>query len=415
MKKSRLKDSAVEFPRQVRLKPRRERSVRRRHPWVFSGAIAEVRGRPSPGETVAVCDAHGEFLAWGQYSPHSQIRVRLVSWRRADAVDAPDFWRARIRRAVAARAPLRAEGHTTAFRLVHAESDALPGLIADLYGETLVVQFLTQGAELRRELLVSLLAEEVRPQAVYERSDADVRRKEGLAARSGLLQGSLPQPLIVVENGLRFAVDVRQGHKTGFYLDQRENRALLRRFVTRRARMGEPPDLLNVFAYTGGFTLAALAGGATSAINVDTSAEALRRGRENLSRNGFDGAQVEDRVGDAFQLLRQMRRQERRFDLIVLDPPKFAFTRRDVQRAARGYKDINLQAFHLLRPGGLLFTFSCSGLISPDLFQKIVFGAALDAGREARIIAPLAQGPDHPIALTFPEGAYLKGLVCRVD
>ncbi len=415
MKKSRLKDSAVEFPRQVRLKPRRERSVRRRHPWVFSGAIAEVRGRPSPGETVAVCDAHGEFLAWGQYSPHSQIRVRLVSWRRADAVDAPDFWRARIRRAVAARAPLRAEGHTTAFRLVHAESDALPGLIADLYGETLVVQFLTQGAELRRELLVSLLAEEVRPQAVYERSDADVRRKEGLAARSGLLQGSLPQPLIVVENGLRFAVDVRQGHKTGFYLDQRENRALLRRFVARRVRMGEPPDLLNVFAYTGGFTLAALAGGATSAINVDTSAEALRRGRENLSRNGFDGAQVEDRVGDAFQLLRQMRRQERRFDLIVLDPPKFAFTRRDVQRAARGYKDINMQAFHLLRPGGLLFTFSCSGLISPDLFQKIVFGAALDAGREARIIAPLAQGPDHPIALTFPEGAYLKGLVCRVD
>ena len=415
MKKSRLKDSAVEFPRQVRLKPRRERSVRRRHPWVFSGAIAEVRGQPSPGETVAVCDAHGEFLAWGQYSPHSQIRVRLVSWRRADAVDAPDFWRARIRRAVAARAPLRAEGHTTAFRLVHAESDALPGLIADLYGETLVVQFLTQGAELRRELLVSLLAEEVRPQAVYERSDADVRRKEGLAARSGLLQGSLPQPLIVVENGLRFAVDVRQGHKTGFYLDQRENRALLRRFVARRVRMGEPPDLLNVFAYTGGFTLAALAGGATSAINVDTSAEALRRGRENLSRNGFDGAQVEDRVGDAFQLLRQMRRQERRFDLIVLDPPKFAFTRRDVQRAARGYKDINMQAFHLLRPGGLLFTFSCSGLISPDLFQKIVFGAALDAGREARIIAPLAQGPDHPIALTFPEGAYLKGLVCRVD
>ena len=415
MKKSRLKDSAVEFPRQVWLKPRRERSVRRRHPWVFSGAIAEVRGQPSPGETVAVCDAHGEFLAWGQYSPHSQIRVRLVSWRRADAVDAPDFWRGRIRRAVAARAPLRAEGHTTAFRLVHAESDALPGLIADLYGETLVVQFLTQGAELRRELLVSLLAEEVHPQAVYERSDADVRRKEGLAARSGLLQGSLPQPPIVVENGLRFAVDVRQGHKTGFYLDQRENRALLRRFVARRARMGEPPDLLNVFAYTGGFTLAALAGGATSAINVDTSADALRWGRENLSLNGFNEAQVEDRVGDAFQLLRQMRQQERRFDLIVLDPPKFAFTRRDVQRAARGYKDINLQAFHLLRPGGLLFTFSCSGLISPDLFQKIVFGAALDAGREARIIAPLAQGPDHPIALTFPEGAYLKGLVCRVD
>ncbi len=398
----------------VQLKPGRERSVKRRHPWVFSGAIAKTHGEPAPGATVAVCDHGGTFLAWGQYSPHSQIRVRLVSWRESDAVDEPDFWREKLHRAVTARDPLLAEGSTTAARLVHAESDGIPGLIADLYNETLVVQFLTQGADVRRDMLLSLLAEEIRPQGIYERSDVDIRRKEGLDLRHGLLRGDLPDPVIILENGLRFAVDVQRGHKTGFYLDQRENRATLRRFVAQRTKHGIPPSVLNVFAYTGGFTLAALAGGATHVVNVDSSADALRLGRDNLALNGFDPAHVEDLVGDAFQLLRRFRQQDRRFDVIVLDPPKFAFTKRDVQRAARGYKDINMQAFRLLHPGGLLFTFSCSGLISPDLFQKIVFGAALDAQRDARILAPLAQGSDHPIALTFPEGAYLKGLVCSV-
>lgn len=400
----------------ITLKPKRDAATLRRHPWIFSGAVQRVTGDPAPGALVAIHNDAGERLAWGHYSPHSQIRARLIAWSADEAeTDSADFWRVRLRRAIAARRPLLADGATNAGRLIHAESDGVPGLVVDRYADVVVVQLLTAGAEARRALFTELLWELLAPQTLYERSDVDARALEGLSPRVGLLRGAEPPELVEIrEHGLTFLVDVRQGHKTGFYLDQRANRQQTRALAGEFARAADsPPALLNVFSYTGGFAVYGLAGGAGSVVNLDSSAEALALGRENLTRNGFAHAQVEDLEGNAFGLLRQLRAQERRFDIIVLDPPKFAHAQRDVQRASRGYKDINFQALHLLNPGGLLLTFSCSGAISADLFQKIVFGAALDTGREVQIIGALTQGSDHPIALTFPEGAYLKGLLCR--
>ncbi len=399
-----------EYPRII-LHAQRDVSVHRRHPWLFSGAIARVEGAPRPGALVAIHSFEGAFLAWGHYSAGSQIRARLFAWDERDVPETPDFWRARLERAIAARQPLLADATTTACRLVNAESDNIPGLVVDRYGDGVVVQYLSAGADARRELFNELLVTLLHPATLYERSDVDVREKERLAPREGLIYGAEPPDVVeIIENGLRFGVDVRHGHKTGFYLDQRDNRALVRATVAQR----DAPTVLNTFAYTGGFAVYALAGGASAVTNVDTSAEALRVGRENLARNGFAEAAVEDIEGDAFTVLRELHSQKRAFDIVILDPPKFAFTQGDVKRAARGYKDINMQALRLLNPGGLLFTFSCSGAISADLFQKIVFGAALDVKRDAQIVGRMTQSSDHPVALTFPEGEYLKGLVCRV-
>jgi len=399
-----------EYPRVI-LAPQRDVSVRRRHPWLFSGAIKRVEGAPKPGALVGVHSFEGTFLAWGHYSAASQIRARLFAWDERDAPETATFWRGRLERTIAARQPLLADRTTTACRLVNAESDGIPGLVVDRYGDVVVVQYLSVGADARRELFNELLAELLRPTTLYERSDVDVREKERLEPRDGLLYGAEPPDVVeIAENGLRFGVDVRHGHKTGFYLDQRDNRALLRTAVGQR----DASSVLNVFAYTGGFAIYALAGGAAAVTNVDTSAEALRVGRENLVRNGFAEANVDDIEGDAFTVLRELHSQKCSFDVVILDPPKFAFTQGDVKRAARGYKDINMQALRLLNPGGLLFTFSCSGAISADLFQKIVFGAALDVKRDVQIVGRMTQSSDHPVALTFPEGEYLKGLVCRV-
>jgi 23S rRNA (cytosine1962-C5)-methyltransferase len=396
------------------LKPRREAAVLRRHPWIFSGSVAKVAGSPAVGDLVAVHDAHGKFLAWGHYSPDSQIRTRLISWEEEEVPEGADFWRERLRRAVSLRNKLDDQPGTNAYRLLHAESDGVPGLIVDRYAGVLVAQYLTVGTAMRRDLFTELLWDLTSPQTLYERSDVDVREREGLESYAGLLRGeSPPEPLEIRENGLAFHVNVQEGHKTGFYLDQRDNRARCRRIIRALATHEEPPSLLNVFAYTGGFAVYGLDGGAGSVVNVDTSASALALGRENFRLNQLDTAGVEDVEGDAFQVLRQFRQENRRFDVVVLDPPKFAFTKRDVKRASRGYKDINMQAMHLLKPGGILLTFSCSGVVSDDLFQKIVFGAALDTGRDVQIIGRMMQGSDHPVALTFPEGAYLKGLVCR--
>jgi 23S rRNA (cytosine1962-C5)-methyltransferase len=396
----------------VLLKKGRETAVQRHHPWIFSGSVAGVQGNPSPGALLAAYSSRGEFLAWGHYSPSSQIRVRLISWDETSVPEGADFWRHRLRRAIGLRRRLAEDPSTTAYRLLHAESDGVPGLIVDRYNDTLVAQFLTTGVETRRELLAELLWEETGAATIYERSDVDARDREGLPYEDGLIRGTPPpEEFEIQEQGLAFLVDVRSGHKTGFYLDQRPNRQRFRQMM--RARVNSPA-VLNVFAYTGGFALYALSGGAASVVNVETSSEALALGRDNVRRNEFDVNRVEDIEGDAFEVLRDLRRDGRRFDAIVLDPPKFAHTRRDVQGASRGYKDINMQAIHLLEPGGLLFTFSCSGVISDDLFQKIVFGAALDTKRDVQIIGKLMQGSDHPVALTFPEGAYLKGLICRV-
>ncbi|PWH13914.1 MAG: 23S rRNA (cytosine(1962)-C(5))-methyltransferase RlmI [Anaerolineae bacterium] len=398
------------------LKPEREKSLLRRHPWIFSGAVQRVVGDPRPGETVEVRDAQGQFLARAAWSPHSQIRARVWTFDPDEAVDV-DFFRRRIRAALHRRtlfgfAPSCAESgvtdkaETNAFRLIHAESDALPGLVVDCYGSVLVLQALTAGSEFWRETLADLLLELTGATTIYERSDADVRELEGLPPRSGLLRGTLDSPLIPIhEHGLKFLVNVEVGHKTGFYLDQRANRK-------RVAELARGREVLNCFCYTGGFSIYAAAGGAKSLLSVDTSSEALALGQENARLNGLSSEQAHWLEADVFTALRKFRDQNRAWDLIILDPPKFAPTASQAEKAARGYKDINRLAFKLLRPGGILVTFSCSGGIDAALFQKIVASAALDAGVDAQIVEHLSQGPDHPVALHFPEGAYLKGLVC---
>lgn len=388
----------------VRLKEGREKSLLRRHPWIFSGAIKEVRGEPSDGQTVRVEAAHGTFLARAAYSSHSQIRLRVWSWDEAQAID-EIFFRLSLSRALRAR-QFFSFGETNALRLVHGESDGLPGLVVDRYADVLVVQFLSAGVEAWRETICDILAGLTGVPNLYERSDAEVRRLEGLPERCGPLRGSPPSRLLIEERGLKFWVDIQSGHKTGFYLDQRLNRLRL-------GSLAHGLHALDCFCYTGGFTAHLLAGGAASVLGVDSSTEALALARENLALNGLPD-RAEWLVGDVFHVLRSFRDQARRFDLIVLDPPKFAPTASLAAKAARGYKDINLLAFKLLRHGGWLATFSCSGGVDSALFQKIVAGAALDAGVQAQIVERLGQAADHPVALNFPEGEYLKGLLLRV-
>jgi 23S rRNA (cytosine1962-C5)-methyltransferase len=393
----------------VQLKPGKEKSLLRRHPWVFSGAVARLQGDPHAGATLAVTSADGEFLGWGAYSPHSQIRVRIWTWEQSTRVDR-DFFYQRLNSAIAARQSIPDLQTADALRLVHGESDGLPGLIVDRYADTLVLQCLSSGPEAWLEIIADQLCELTGCRDLYERSDVDVRQLEGLLERVGPLRGSVPPEHIPIHEGqCRYAVDVFHGHKTGFYLDQRFNRLRVGRLAAGLQAAGK--QALDCFSYTGGFAVAMLAHGAQSVLRLDASQEALALGDENLALNGFDSQKSPSIQGDVFQLLRKFRDQGRNFDLIVLDPPKFAPTAAQAQRAARGYKDINLLAFKLLRPGGFLATFSCSGGIDADLFQKIVAGAALDAGVQAQIIDRLQQGPDHPVALNFPEGAYLKGLI----
>lgn len=390
----------------VRLKPRRERSVLQRHPWVFSGAVAEVEGNPEAGDTVEVRSHDGEWLARGVFSPASQIRVRVCTWNRNEAVD--EAWlQKRLESASLRRRGLLETQGSNAWREVHGESDGLPGVIVDRYDAYRVVQFLTAGAERWRDKIVAALAAADGCRGIYERSDVEVRALEGLPPRSGLLWGEKPPPdLTVVQHGLRHRVDFAAGHKTGLYLDQRENRPLLRRLVGGK-------DVLDVFCYTGGFTLEALVGGAASVTAIESSSRALALAKENVRVNDLPEDRCEWVQGDAFAVLRQLRDRARSYDIIVLDPPRLAPTAAQVQRAARGYKDLNLLAFKLLRPGGMLLTFSCSGGVSPELFQKIVADAARDANADAAIIGWLAQPADHPVGLHFPEGRYLKGLICR--
>jgi 23S rRNA (cytosine1962-C5)-methyltransferase len=391
------------------LKAGREKPVRNFHPWIFSGAVDRVEGSPAPGDLVAVNDQHGRYLATGYYNPHSQIRVRLLTWDPNQAIDEA-FWHGRLQRAMNGREALALEPQTNAYRLVYAEADGLPGLIVDRYADFLVLQSLTAGIEKRKEILVQILAEMVRPNGILERSDAAVREKEGLTETSGLLCGQEPpRPLMIRENGLEFAVDVYQGHKTGFYLDQRDNRAIFG-----RREWIEGKRLLNVFAYTGGFSVYAAAADAGQITNIDSSIPALETAEQNVLHLAPQRTADEYIAGDAFEVLRYLREERELYEAVILDPPKFAHRQGDVQRASRGYKDLNLLALQLLQPGGLLATFSCSGHISADLLQKILFGAAVDARREVQILAPLAQGADHLVLLTFPESAYLKGFLCRV-
>jgi len=385
------------------LNPGREKSLQHRHPWIFTGAVERIKGEPQSGETVAVRDTHGAFLALAAYSPKSQILGRVWTYRENETVDEA-FLRARLARAIGLRQELAKT--TDGMRLVHGESDGLPGLVVDRYADTLVMQVLSAGMERWRGTLVDLLVELTGCANLYERSDAEVRELEGLPARSGILRGVLPAPLIIREHGLKFYVDVEKGQKTGFYLDQRDNRR-------RVGELANDKDVLNCFCYSGGFSLSALQGGARSVLSVDSSAEALALARENVKLNNLAADRAEWLEADVFKSLRLMRDQGKSFDLIVLDPPKFAPTAHHAANAARAYKDINLWALKLLRPGGLLATFSCSGGVTADLFQKILAGAAMDANVTAQIVGRFAADADHPAVLNFPEGEYLKGLLLR--
>jgi 23S rRNA (cytosine1962-C5)-methyltransferase len=382
------------------LKPGREKSLRHRHPWIFSGAVEKVDGSPASGDTIEVIGHDGAFLASAAYSAESQIRARVWSFDANDTVG-EDFLRARLKESIERRARLKDRG--SAMRLVHGESDGLPGLIADRYGDTVVLQILSAGAERWRPLWASAVSDLTGAANVYERSDVEVRQLEGLAPRTGSLVGTVNGAVRIDEDGLFYEVDVAHGQKTGFYLDQRDNRV-------QAGLLARDADVLNAFCYTGGFTLAALRGGARSVVSLDTSEEALEAGRRNVGLNGLDAAKAQWMAADVIAQLRKVRDQGRKFGLIVLDPPKFAPTEKHVPNAARAYKDINLWAMKLLAPGGHLLTFSCSGAVPPDLFQKIVAGAAADARVDLQIRKRLGAAPDHPVSIHFPEGEYLKGL-----
>jgi 23S rRNA (cytosine1962-C5)-methyltransferase len=386
----------------ITLRPGKERSLQKRHPWVFEGSIAG--GKADAGETVRVNAHDGQFLAWAAYSPQSQIRVRAWSFDEAERIDKAFFER-RIEQAVAIRArlPIASDG----VRLIHGEADGLPGLIVDRYADTLSAQFLSAGVERWKPTIADLLLKATGLTRLFERSDASVRSLEGLPQAVGWLRGEGATEVTIREHDWRLTLDVAEGHKTGFYLDQRDSRKLfadtVRHFSYQR--------VLNCYSYTGGFSVAALAGGAGHVTSVDSSAPALARASAHVALNGFDAARHTALDADVNHTLRQLLEQGRRFDAIVLDPPKFAPTAAHAERAARAYKDINRLAFKLLEPGGALFTYSCSGGVSADLFHKIVAGAGLDAGVDGLIYARTGAAPDHPMTVTFPEGEYLKGLV----
>jgi 23S rRNA (cytosine1962-C5)-methyltransferase len=395
----------------ITLKPGKEKSLLRRHPWIFPTAIEHIEGKPEEknkaGSTAIVKSSTGQFLARAAYSPHSQIRARVWTFNENEPVDHAMIKR-RIKKAVAWRAAHVRD--TDAIRLIFGEADGFPGLVVDWYaGKTghLVCQFQSAGVESWKTAIVQSLIAETGCPNVYERSDASVREREGLPLVTGTLAGDEPgDETLVTENGVRYAIDIRTGHKTGFYVDQRDNRKLVMDNAAGR-------DVLNCFCYTGGFSLAALKGGAMSAISIDSSGEALAVAKRNMALNGFDDGKAEWRDADVFKALRGFRDDGRTFDLIILDPPKFASSPQQVDRAARAYKDINLIGLQLLRENGLLFTYSCSGAITADLFQKIIAGAATDAGVDARILKRLSAGIDHPMTTNFPEAEYLKGLLLQ--
>lgn len=393
--------------KQVILKKGREKSVNNKHPWLFSGAISRLEGDPESGDVVDIWNNKARFVARGIYNEKSQISVRLLTWNPNDPID-EEFWRRRISRAVAGRLAIKQDQSTNAYRIVYSEADGVPGFIADLYGTWLVVQFLSLAAEKNRKIILNTLLDLVEPQGIYERSDSDSREKEGLVPVTGPVWGEIPPDLIeIIENGLTFQVDVKLGHKTGFYLDQRENRMKVSKYF-------DGKEVLNAFAYTGAFSVYAARAGATRIINVDSSERVLQIAENNMLRNGFNGREDVYSAADVFDVLRAYREARWKFDVIILDPPKFAHSKRNVEKATHGYKDINLLAMKLLKRGGILITFSCSGVVSADLFQKVLFGASIDAVRTVQIIERLSQGSDHPILLSCPESEYLKGFVCRV-
>lgn len=391
---------------QVILSPNRDKSLRRRHPWVFDSAVATVRGKARSGDTVDVYDTKGEWLGRGAYSPSSQIRVRMWTFDIEETIDNGFFLR-KMETALALRKRLFDPQQTNAFRWIASESDGLPGVTIDLYDNVAVVQLLSAGAEKHRKKIVWAITKLLPGTHVYERSDVDVRKKEGLEPVTGALAGDPPMQVTIKENGLSIVVDIENGHKTGFYLDQRDSRATA-------AHYAKDAHVLNCFSYTGTFSCFALAGGAKSVTNVDVSEPALALAKHHVELNNLNDGDSYYVNQDVFKALREFHEGKQQFDMVILDPPKFVDSKATLTRASRGYKDINMYGIHAVKSGGLLLTFSCSGLMPADLFQKIVADAALDAGRTIKIIGRLGQAADHPIIGTYPEGYYLKGLICEV-
>jgi len=396
-------NSTVNSTAALHLKPGRDKPVRQRHPWIMSGAVAKVVGNPQPGDHVRVIAASGEHIATASYSPHSSIRARVWTTEADQEID-EEFVKHRVHAAVSRRSG-HVDGHHTC-RLVFAESDQLPGLIVDRYGDVIVMQLNTVGVDRWRDSIADALAEVDGISCVYERSDTSDREREGLEPRVGVVRGRLPEQVFAVEDGLHFHVSVESGHKTGYYVDQRDSRRLV-------ASLAPGARVLNVFAYTGSFSVVAMKHGAASVTTIDSSGPALDLYRRNAELNGVEAGEIIE--GDAFELLRRLRDRRAQFDVVILDPPKFAASSKHVERAARSYKDINLLGAKLLAPNGHMLTWSCSGAVDAGLFQSIVAGAALDAKRDLRIVQRLGQPFDHPVLLSFPEGEYLKGLHLRAD
>ncbi|MCW8108735.1 class I SAM-dependent methyltransferase [Alteromonas ponticola] len=388
------------------LAPQREKSLLRRHPWVFASAIEKIQGRCNRGDTIDVVDSTGKWLGRGAYSPDSQIRIRMWTFEKDESIDNVFFVR-RIEQALRLRQRLFDPNITNAYRLIASESDGLPGVTIDIYANIAVLQLLSAGADKHRDKLVWALQKLLPGTKLYERSDVDVRLKEGLEPLVQPLSEDVPESVDIIENGISIRVDVATGHKTGFYLDQRDSRLAAMRYANNAT-------VLNCFSYTGTFACYALKGGAKHVTNVDVSQPALVRASEHLVLNHLDESKCTMVNDDVFNVLRNYHRDQQQFDMVILDPPKFVDSKASLNRAARGYKDINMYGIHAVKPGGLLLTFSCSGLMSADLFQKIVADAALDAGKNIKIIERLAQATDHPVLGAFPEGYYLKGLVCEV-
>lgn len=389
----------------VKLGPKGDRAARHRHPWIFAAAIGAVNGNPAPGDIVDVVDARGTLVGRGYYNERSRIRVRMLTWD--DTPITADVWRARVHAAVGARESLARRDDLNAYRLVHAEADQLPGFFADRYGDVVVVQLLTAGVEQARDVLIDAVAAIPGVRGVFERSDTASRGHEGLSPVAGTVHGEVPKNVEIVENGNTFLVNIESGQKTGFYLDQRDNRALV-------AEHARDRDVLDAFCHTGAFAVYAARAGAKSLTLVDSSASALTTARWNLEKNGAGECTVAMRDADVFEELRAMRDAGHVFDLVVLDPPKFATNRHQVDNAMRAYKDVNRLGMQLLAPGGLLATFSCSQAVDAAAFTIAVSWAGIDAKRDVQIVRRMGQGLDHPVLASFPESEYLKGLLCRV-
>lgn len=392
---------------EIKLKKGKEKAVYQRHPWVFSGALDKVKGKPENGDVVKVLDAQGEFLAYGYYNDQSRVAVRLLEWDENVSIDEA-WYEQKVNTAIDGRAHLLANEATTACRLIFSEADFLPGLIVDRYADFLSVQILSSGIEKAKETIIKVLVKRLQPKGIFDRSDATARTHEGITAENGLLWGENPAEFIEIkENGIKYHINIAEGQKSGFYCDQRDNRSIL-------ASYGKGKTVLDCFSYSGGFSLNAFAQGAAEVTSVDSSALAIETLKQNMVLNQFDAAKHVAIQSDVNKQLRQFNDEGKKFDVVVLDPPKYAPSRSALDRAARAYKDLNRRGLMLLESGGLLATFSCSGAVDIETFKQIIAWAALDAGKEVQIIKQFCQPEDHPVRLSFPEGEYLKGLLLRV-